>query len=68
MTEPQYVTDAKGKKIAVIIDIDDYERMMEKLEERDDVRDFDKEWPQAKQDLKKGKLKTIEEVEREIGE
>ena len=38
MTYPQYITDAKGEKISVILPIKEYERILEELE---DVRLYD---------------------------
>lgn len=38
----QYITDEKGAHVAIIIPIDKYNRMLEALEELEDIRDFDK--------------------------
>jgi len=38
---PQYVTDEKGKKLSVILPVREYERMIEILEDMDDVRLYD---------------------------
>lgn len=37
----QFITDSKGKKIAVILPIEDYNKMNEDLEDIDDVRLYD---------------------------
>jgi hypothetical protein len=37
----QFITDSKGKKIAVILPIEDYKKMIEDLEDIDDVRLYD---------------------------
>ncbi|MBK6373836.1 MAG: hypothetical protein IPO45_11845 [Saprospiraceae bacterium] len=37
----QFITDSKGKKIAVILPIEDYNKMIEDLEDIDDVRLYD---------------------------
>ena len=37
----QYITNTKGKKISVILPIKNYERMLEKLEELEDIRLYD---------------------------
>ena len=37
----QFITDSKGKKIAVILPIEDYNKMIEYLEDIDDVRLYD---------------------------
>ncbi len=38
---PQFVTDNSGKKVSVIIPLKDYERMLEQLEDLQDVRMYD---------------------------
>lgn len=37
----QYIEDNEGKKLAIILPIDEYERMLEKLEELEDIRLYD---------------------------
>jgi hypothetical protein len=39
--EPQYITDKKGKKISVVIDIKDYQKILEEIEELEDVKLYD---------------------------
>lgn len=39
-TQTQYITDVKGKKKAVILDIKEYERLMHALEELEDKKAF----------------------------
>ena len=36
----QFITDANGKKVSVILSIKDYQKMVEKLEDLDDIRLF----------------------------
>mgnify|MGYP001558878943 CR=1 FL=1 len=38
---PQYITDKKGKKLSVVISIVEYKKMLEDLEELDDIRLYD---------------------------
>lgn len=38
----QFVTDDHGKKLAVILPIKDYNKMLEDLEELEDIKLFDK--------------------------
>jgi hypothetical protein len=38
----QFVTDEKGKKVAVILPIEQYQKMIEELEEADDISLYDK--------------------------
>jgi spore germination protein YaaH len=37
----QYITNIKGKKISVILPIREYEKMMEQLEELEDIKAYD---------------------------
>ena len=39
--DPQYITDKKGKKLSVVISMDQYKRMLEELEELEDIRLYD---------------------------
>ncbi|HVW15447.1 MAG TPA: hypothetical protein VHB54_16565 [Mucilaginibacter sp.] len=38
---PQYITDEQGKKISVVIPVDEFEQLLEELEELDDIKLFD---------------------------
>ncbi len=37
----RYVVDEKGKRVGVLLDIEEYERMVEELEEFEDIRVYD---------------------------
>ena len=37
----QYIEDDKGKKVAIILPIAEYKKMLEKLEELEDIRLYD---------------------------
>ncbi len=37
----QFITDNKGKKIAIILPINDYEKIIEELEDLNDIRLYD---------------------------
>jgi hypothetical protein len=39
--EPRYITDKKGKKLSVVISITEYKKMLEDLEELEDIRLYD---------------------------
>lgn len=41
MTSPQYITDNKGNKLSVILPLRDYEKMVDELEELEDIRLYD---------------------------
>jgi hypothetical protein len=38
---PQYITDKDGKKVSVVIPLAEYERILDELEELDDIKLFD---------------------------
>jgi len=38
---PQYITDADGKKLSVILSLNEFEALLESLEDIDDVQLFD---------------------------
>ena len=38
----QFITDDHGKKLAIILPIKDYNKMMEDLEELEDIKRYDK--------------------------
>ena len=39
--QQQYVTDAQGNRVAVILGIERYEELLQAVEELDDIRAFD---------------------------
>ena len=38
---PRYVTDHDGKRVAVILDLEQYEQLLDAAEELEDIRAFD---------------------------
>lgn len=38
----QYITDSTGKKVSVILPIREYEKMLEELEELEDIKAYDR--------------------------
>lgn len=38
---PQYITDEDGKKISVVLPMDEYEQILEELDELEDTRLYD---------------------------
>lgn len=41
MNTPQYIIDNKGNKLSVILPVKDYQKMVEDLEELEDIRLYD---------------------------
>jgi hypothetical protein len=50
-TTPQFITDKKGNKISVVIPLTQYKRILQELEELEDIRLYD--------EVKSRKEKTI---------
>jgi hypothetical protein len=38
---PQFVTDGNGVRVAVVLDIEDYEKLLEELEDREAIREYE---------------------------
>ena len=51
MVDPQFITDKKGKKLSVVISLKNYNKILEELEELEDIRLYD--------EAKKSKTKSI---------
>ncbi len=62
----RYVVDENGKRVAVLLDIKEYERMIEELEELEDIRAYD----EAVAELERGEDELIpfDQAVREIEE
>jgi PHD/YefM family antitoxin component YafN of YafNO toxin-antitoxin module len=62
----RYIVDENGKRVSVILPIEEYERLIEILEDLDDVRLYD----EAKAALEKGEDEVIplDQAMREIRE
>lgn len=61
----QYIIDGQGKRVGVFLPVEEYERLLEELEELEDIKDYDK----AKAELERGEDELIpwEEAEKRIG-
>ena len=58
--EPQqYVVDAHGNRVAVMLDIASYEQLLEAAEEVSCVRDYDAAKPVVEAELKAGEFTTL---------
>ena len=59
----RYVVDEEGRRVGVLLDVEEYERMVEELEDMEDVRAYD----EAMKDLADGeKPRPLEEVVADI--
>ena len=60
--EPQqYVTDAQGNRVAVMLDLATYERLLDAADEASCVRAYDTAKPMVQAELKAGKFTTLKE-------
>ena len=41
MLNPQYITDDKGRKLSVVLSMKEYKKIIEDLEELEDIRQYD---------------------------
>ncbi len=41
MTHTQYIVDGNGKRVSVVLPVKEYESMLDKLEELEDIRVYD---------------------------
>lgn len=64
--DARYITDETGKRRGVILDIKEYERLLEALEDLEDLRAAD----EALREIESGEEELIcgEQAKREIGE
>ena len=58
----RFVTDDKGKRVSVILDIEDYRRLLEALEELESIRAYDR--AKASRDEAVPFEQAVEEIER----
>jgi hypothetical protein len=64
-TGEQFVKDANGKPVAVVLDIATYERLREAEEDLADIRAFDEAWPAAQADLAKGEVISLDDYAKQ---
>jgi hypothetical protein len=59
LQEEQFVTDGKGKRLGVLLDLKTYDRLREAEEGLADVRAYDAARPKITADLKAGRFSTL---------
>ena len=62
----RFIVTKRGKPIALIMSIDDYESLLETLDVLSDKK-LMKRIKQAEKDIKRGNVKTLEQVEKDLG-
>ncbi len=58
-TEVRYIVNDKGEKTEVVLPIDLYERLLDEVEELEDIKDFDEA-------MKKGEWEDFEKVAKRL--
>ncbi len=61
LKDKQFVVDSKGNRIAVLLDIRAYEKLIEALEELEDIRAYDKTKHRVESEIRDGNYITLEE-------
>jgi hypothetical protein len=57
--EEQFLTDAKGKRTGVVLDLQTYERLLEAEEELADIQAYDANRDRAHADVATGQFSTL---------
>ena len=67
MVVEQYITDAKGKRTGVLLNLDTYERLREAEEELAEIQDYDSARPKALAEVAAGQFVTLAEFRSSRG-
>ena len=67
LQEEQFVTDGKGKRVGVLLDLNTYNRLREAEEELADVRAYDAARPKIVADVKAGRFSTLADYRAKRG-
>ena len=62
----RFIITKRGRPVALIMSIDDYEGLLETLDILSDKK-LVKQIRQAQADIKKGNIKALEQIEKELG-
>ena len=68
LKDKQFVTDAQGNRVGVLLDLKTYGRLCEAEEELADIRAYDAALPQIQADLKAGRFSTLAEYRNKRGQ
>jgi hypothetical protein len=58
--DEQFLTDAKGKRMGVVLDLDTYQRLREAEEELAEIQAYDKARPKVLSEIAAGQFTTLE--------
>lgn len=62
----RFIITKRGKSVALMMSIDDYESLLETLDALSDAG-LVKKIRQAEKDIKKGNVKALDDIEKELG-
>ena len=67
LQEQQFVTDGKGKRVGVLLDLKTYDKLREAEEELAEVRAYDAARPKVVADVKAGRFSTLADYRAKRG-
>ena len=67
LKDEQFVTDAKGKPVGVLLDLKTYEHLREAEEELADIRAYDAARPKVAADIKAGRASSLSDYRAKRG-
>jgi len=67
LQEEQFVTNGKGKRVGVLLDLKTYDRLREAEEELAEVRAYDAAMPKVVADVKAGRFSTLADYRAKRG-
>ena len=59
LKDEQFVTDAKGKRVGVLLDVKTYQHLREAEEELADIHAYDAARPKVAADIKAGRVSSL---------
>ncbi|HMJ89744.1 MAG TPA: hypothetical protein VK530_08000 [Candidatus Acidoferrum sp.] len=59
LKDEQFVTDANGKRVGVLLDVKTYEHLREAEEELADIQAYDTARPKVEADIKAGRVSSL---------
>ncbi|HZL79874.1 MAG TPA: hypothetical protein VFC17_13640 [Candidatus Limnocylindrales bacterium] len=60
----QFIVDASGERVGVLLDMPTYERLREAEEELDDIRAYDAAAPRVKAEIARGDFITLHDYKK----
>jgi PHD/YefM family antitoxin component YafN of YafNO toxin-antitoxin module len=63
-TKEQFIVNASGKRVGVVLDLSTYERLREAEEELDDIRAYDAVESRVKTEIAKGDFVTLADYKK----